>query len=184
MVLYHGSPIGGLHELKPFLSEHGKPYIYFASDPLVALFYAVKPVPKPFSFYPYGFDKDGRVTYAEYYENAFYELYHGKTGYLYVCKSLAYTENPTAINCAYVCSRPVEVDEVMIVPDLYAFYREQAEKGAFRIRPRSEISEKEMRYVLDELRKDIEKYDFKSTPHRPMSLFLQTHFPNLWEEYK
>lgn len=59
---YHGSPVGGLNELKPFLSEHGKPYIYFSSSPIVALLYAVKPVPKPFSFYPYGFDKNGAVV--------------------------------------------------------------------------------------------------------------------------
>lgn len=45
MHFYHGSPIGGLDELKPFLSEHGKPYIYFSSSPIVALLYAVKPVP-------------------------------------------------------------------------------------------------------------------------------------------
>lgn len=43
MHFYHGSPIGGLNELKPFLSEHGKPYIYFSSSPIVALLYAVKP---------------------------------------------------------------------------------------------------------------------------------------------
>lgn len=72
MPFYHGSPIGGINELKPFLSEHGKPYIYFAANPLVALLYAVKPVPKPFSFYPYGFDKNGRVVYSEYFENAFF----------------------------------------------------------------------------------------------------------------
>ncbi len=39
MTFYHGSPIGGLSELQPFLSEHGKAYIYFATNPLVALFY-------------------------------------------------------------------------------------------------------------------------------------------------
>lgn len=62
MTLYHGSPDGGLRELKPFLSEHGKPYLYFADEPLVALLYAVKPVPKPFSFYPYGF-QGGKVVF-------------------------------------------------------------------------------------------------------------------------
>lgn len=63
MEWYHGSPVGGLTELKPFLSEHGKPYLYFAEDPLVALLYAVKPVPKPLSFYPYGFAGDGGKMY-------------------------------------------------------------------------------------------------------------------------
>ena len=79
MVFYHGSPIGNLTELKPFLSEHNKPYIYFSSNPLFALLYAVKPVPKPFSFYPYGFEKDAGV-YSEYFENAFFKLYKKKVG--------------------------------------------------------------------------------------------------------
>lgn len=35
LIYYHGSPIGGLTELKPFLSEPGKPYIYFATNPLL-----------------------------------------------------------------------------------------------------------------------------------------------------
>lgn len=51
MILYHGSPIGDVTELKPFLSEHKDAYVYFASNPVVALLYTVKPVPKPFSFY-------------------------------------------------------------------------------------------------------------------------------------
>ena len=74
MTFYHGSSVGGLNELKPVLSEHGKPYVYFAGNPSVALLYAVKPVSKPFSFYPYGFDKDRSVVYSEYYENAFFDL--------------------------------------------------------------------------------------------------------------
>lgn len=80
LAFYHGSPIGGLNELKPFLSEHGEPYVYFSSSPIVALLYAVKPVPKPYSFYPYGFDENGVVVYSEYFENAFFHLYNEKKG--------------------------------------------------------------------------------------------------------
>ena len=53
MTLYHGSPVSDLKELIPQISEHGKPYVYFSSNPIVALLYAVKPIPKPYSFYPY-----------------------------------------------------------------------------------------------------------------------------------
>lgn len=182
MIFYHGSPVDGLSELKPFLSEHDKPYIYFSTEPLVALLYAVKPVPKPFSFYPYGFDKNGCVVYSEYFENAFNELYHGKTGYLYQCEDIKSAENPTVINCAYVCTRPVKVDRLTVIPDLYTFYQEQADKDKFRVKPRCEISEKEMSYVLDELRNDAEKYKLSSNPRHPMSLFLQMHFSDLWDK--
>ena len=182
MIFYHGSPVDGLSELKPFLSEHDKPYIYFSTEPLVALLYAVKPVPNPFSFYPYGFDKDGCVVYSEYFVNAFYELYHGKTGYLYQCDDIESAENPTVINCAYVCTRPVKVDRLTVIPDLYTFYQKQADKDKFRVKTRSEISEKEMSYVLNELRNDAKKYNLSSTPRNPMNLFLQAHFPDLWEK--
>ena len=182
LTFYHGSPVDGLSELKPFLSEHGKPYIYFSIEPLVALLYAVRPVPKPFSFYPYGFDKDGCVVYSEYFENAFYELYHGKTGYLYQCENVESAENPTVINCAYVCTRSVKVERVTVIHDLYAFYQKQSAKDKFRVKPCSEISEKEMSYILGELKNDAEKHNLSSTPQHPMSLFLRAHFPALWAQ--
>lgn len=124
MIFYHGSPVGGLNELKPFLSEHGKPYIYFSTNPLIALLYAVKPVPKPFSFYPYGFDKNGNIAYSEYFENAFYDLYKGKPRYLYECNDLKNIDTLTQINCAYTYTEPIIVDKETKIPDLYVFYKE------------------------------------------------------------
>lgn len=181
MILYHGSPVGGLTKLKPFLSEHGQPYLYFASNPLVALLYAVKPVPKPFSFYPYGFAKDGAVVYSEYYENAFADSYQGKRGYLYMCRDVQGTEQPTQINCAYTCVEPVKVDEVTEIPDLYAFFREQEKRGRFCIKPCREISEKELHFAMSALREDMLQYNLKEQPEHAMSVFLQKHFPQVWE---
>ncbi len=179
MILYHGSPTGGLTELTPFLSEHGKPYIYFASTPVIALLYAVKPVPKPFSFYPYGFDKNC-VVYSEYFEDAFFDLYKGKTGYLYECVDLKHVDNPTQINCVYTCIEKVKVDKVTKIPDLYVYFKEQEEKCLFRIKQRTEISDKEMQRILNELKKDIEANNLKHFPEHPMSIFIQNHFPNAW----
>lgn len=180
MTFYHGSPARGLIELKPFLSEHGKPYIYFATNPLVALLYAVKPVPKPFSFYPYGFSKDGSIVFSEYYENAFYDIYKGKKGYLYSCSDLPDMENPTQINCAYTCTEPVKIDDVSEIPDLYTFYKEQEKEGLFHIKPYHEISEKEMAFVRAELKADMDKHHLQAAPEHAMSVFIKTHFPAIW----
>ena len=65
--LYHGSNVGDLTELHPFISEHNAPYVYFSENPVVALLYAVHPTEKPVSYYPFGFDNDGTVHYSEYY---------------------------------------------------------------------------------------------------------------------
>lgn len=182
MIFYHGSSVGQLTELKPFLSEHGKPYVYFAVNPLAALLYAVKPVPKPFSFYPYGFDESGNVIYSEYYENAFYDLYKGKTGYLYECTDLKNIDNPTQITGAYTSAETVKVDKVTEVPDLYMFYKEQEKKGLFRVKQRNEISDKEINFALCELKKDAERYNLKNSPQHAMSVFIRKHFPSVWEE--
>lgn len=184
MTLFHGSPIGGLTELQPFLSEHGQPYLYFATNPLVALLYAEKPVPKPFSFYPYGFDKDGTVVYSEYFENAFYDLYHGKVGYLYECDNVTDLENPTQINCAYTTTEPVKIDRVTQIDDLYAYFTQQAEQGLFRVKRRAEISEREMGFVLGEFQNDIKDFDLKRDPQCEMSRFIQRHFPAAWNADK
>lgn len=180
MTFYHGSPLRALAELKPFLSEHGAPYIYFATDPLVALLYAVKPVPKPFSFYPYGFGKDGRVIYSEYFEDAFRALYRGRAGYLYACHDLKGLKKPTQISCAYTCSEPVRVDAVTEIPDLYVYFKEQEEKGRFLIKRRADVSDQEMRLVEASLQEDIDRHGLKALPEHAMSLFIRTHFPGVW----
>ncbi len=181
MILYHGSPVGGLRELKPFLSEHGRPYLYFADNPLVALLYAVKPVPKPFSFYPYGF-QEKTVVFLEYYENAFADIYKGKTGYLYECRNVRGAGQPTQINCAYTCTEPARVDSVTEIPDLYVFFKRQEKEGLFHIKPQQAVSEQEMHLAQEALQEDMQKYCLKAQPAHPMSIFLREHFPEVWEK--
>lgn len=173
MALFRGSPVGGLTELQPFLSEHGKLYLYFAT----------KPVPKPFSFSPYGFDKDG-VVYSEYYENAFEERYRSKAGYLCECDHVTGLDNPAQINCAYTTTEPVKIDRVTRIDDLYDYFMEQAEQGLFWVKKRAEISEKEMGIVLEEFRKDIVNFNLKHDPEHEMSHFIQQHFPSAWNADK
>lgn len=177
MLLYHGSPVADLKELKPYLSEHGKPYIYFAENPLVALLYAVKPVPKPFSFYPYGFGNDGSIVYSEYFENAFKILYDGQKGYLYECDSINNTEQPTQIKGVYTCKANVKVNRVTEINNLYEYYIDQEKSGLFKIKHFNDISEKEMNFVLDDMKNTAEQYNLKNDPCNPMSVFIKKHFP-------
>lgn len=179
MTFYHGSPIAGLTELKPALSEHGNSYVYFATNPLVALLYAVKPVPKPFSFYPYGFDSNGNVIYSEYFENAFEKIYKGKTGYLYECDNVNNAEQPTQIHCAYTCTDSVKIDRVTEISCLYEYYIEQEKSGLFKIKQFKDISEKEMAFVLEDMKNTVEHYDLRNNLDNPMAIFIIEHFPSI-----
>ena len=179
-MLYHGSAIGDLTELKPYLSEHGKPYVYFAENPVVALLYAVKPVQKPHSFYPFGFDKNGTVVYSEYFPDAFSVLYKGKTGYLYEAVNVENLETPTHIPGVYTTKEPVRVKGVTEILDLYTHFTEWMKEGLFRIKTHSEISDKEMAFVVSALKADMEKYSLKKNASHAMSRFIEAYFPAVW----
>lgn len=181
MTFYHGSPIGGLTRLEPFLSEHKKPYIYFSSTPVVSLLYAVKPVPKPFSFYPYGFADDGSVVYSEYYKNAFEDIYKGKVGYIYECDDISDAENMTQISCAYTVDEPIVIDREIKITDCYEQFKEYEKQGLFKIKPFEAVSEKEMQMVFDDLKASMIKYDLKNNPDNEMSIFIKTNFPCVWD---
>lgn len=182
MIFYHGSPVGGLNELKPFLSEHGEQYVYFTKNPVVALLYTVHPVDKPFSYYPYGFDKDGTIHYSEYYKDAFSDIYKGKQGYLYECDHIPSIGNPTQIKGVFVCKNAVKVDRKIMIPDLYDRLMEYQQQGLFRIRTFDTISEKEMQHVYDTLKQTIQKHALKQSLGNLMSRFIREHFPGVWEE--
>ncbi len=181
MTFYHGSAVGGLTRLEPYLSEHKKPYVYFSSNPVVAMLYSVKPVPKPFSFYPYGFDSKGAVIYSEYYKNAFEKIYLGKVGYLYECEDIIDAENPTSINCVCTVSRAVDISRVTEIKDCYAWFKEYEKQGLFRIKPFEDISENERKIVFEDFENYIRKYDLKNHPENEMSMFIKTNFPHIWE---
>lgn len=181
MILYHGSSIGDLTELKPFLSEHGEPFVYLSSNPAVALLYTVKPVPKPFSFYPYGFNGE-KVVYSEYYENSFEDIYKGRKGFIYECICDGNIGNPTSIKCAYACEKAVKVSRCIEIDDVYEKFTEYIENGIFDVKPLSEISEKELSFVYDDIRKTIEQYNLRECPDNPMSKFIMTNFKSIWFE--
>ena len=182
MKLYHGSPMGGLQHLEPFVSEHKKPYIYFSSNPVAALLYAVHPVEKPFSWYPYGFDSNGIVCYCEYYPDAFADIYKGKTGYLYECNLIENLKKPTNINGVYACTEAVAVDRMTEIKDIYTALLEYQNQGLFRVKLYENITEKEMRMIHEDIKKTITDYELLSKPACDMSMFYQKHFKDVWDQ--
>ena len=91
---YHASPFGGITQLKPRVSNHGIPLVYFSKkreNVLVYLSNAVEKYCKETGFLyegiyqkwgPYGFIRDGRQRLEEYYPNALISTYQGGSGYI------------------------------------------------------------------------------------------------------
>ena len=97
---YHASPVGGIRQLEPRISNHGDPLIYFSrkrENVLVYLSNAIEKYCRETGFVhqgpwqkwgPYGFDRDGIQRLEEYYPDALIKTYKGVSGYIYGAKSI------------------------------------------------------------------------------------------------
>lgn len=180
-LLYHGSSVGGLSALRPALSEHGVSYVYVSPNPVVAAFYTVHCVERPYNWFPYGLE-DGLPVYPEYYPDALADVYGSKRGYLYRCEDPGTLENPTAISQALVCREPLPVSGVEEIPDMYAWFLLRQQAGNLRIIPFSRLSEKQLAYRDRMIKGEIALHRLKDRPETGYARFLRSRFPSLWED--
>ncbi|HEY5523922.1 MAG TPA: hypothetical protein VIK26_01150 [Clostridium sp.] len=181
---YHGSSVKGLKTLLPYLSDHKQPYIYFATNPVVAVFYMIHIVERPYNWFTYGFSESGIPTYTEYYPNAMADVYSGKTGYLYECSKVDNIQNPTNINCAYVCETPMLIDKCTVFKNIYENFLEYEKQGKLIIQRYETLSLKKLSFINKVVQSEITDNNLKSNPNVDYSLFLKKHFPETWNNTK
>lgn len=167
--------------LLPHLSEHKQPYIYFATNPVVAAFYMVHIVERPYNWFTYGFSQSGIPIYTEYYPNAMADVYSGKTGYLYQCNEVNNIQNPTNINCAYVCEKPIIINKCTEYKDIYENFLEYGKQGKLIIQRYETLSKKMLSFINVQVQSEIKENNLKNNPDLSYSLFLRTHFPDIWD---
>ena len=132
MRYYHASQVKDIRVLEPRVSNHDIPLIYFSDkreNVLVYLSNAVEKVCKEARFEyngswykwgPYGFGKDKKLRFEEYYPNALEDTYKGVQGYIYSCKQiLPYKELDIKIPNAHITSQRTEVNSCEFVADAY-----------------------------------------------------------------
>ncbi|MCL2633376.1 MAG: hypothetical protein FWD34_02555 [Oscillospiraceae bacterium] len=130
-MLFHASKIPDLTILKPQISNHGKPLVYFSQkrqNVLVYLSNAIEKHCKSIGFQhigkyktwgSYGFTENGILRLEEYYPNATVDTYKGESGYIY---SVEYIKNyciQEDIPYAITSENEVAVAGCEYVPDAY-----------------------------------------------------------------
>lgn len=129
---FHASQIGKIKTLEPRISNHNIPLIYFSDkreNVLVYLSNAVEKVCKEGSFTfdglwykwgSYGFEKDGRLRFEEYYPNALEDTYKGIEGYIYSCSKIdPYQKLDIKIPNTFITAQKTTVDNCEFIPDAY-----------------------------------------------------------------
>jgi hypothetical protein len=185
MKLYHGSTIGGIKVLEPRLADHERPYIYLSTIDVVASFYIVNAVERPYYWFPYGFSKNKTPIYYELYPNALREVSEGHKGYLYEVEAEENQLKPfLQIPCAKLGTSPLNVTNCTEIPDAYEwFLRLEAEQRLIIWRYENWKPEQlESRYAVT-LEYLIRK-NMIDTPDCSYAKFVKQKLPKVWQEYE
>lgn len=178
--LYHGSSKPGIQTLIPQISEHSEPYIYFSTNIIVAAFYTVHKVGRPYNWFPYGFNEDNIPVYNEYYRNALEDVYGGQKGYIYECIKNDDMSNPTNINCAVACKNPVAVSGCIALDDVYKTLLEYEKSGLLIVKRYENMSDAEKEKIQKIIINEIISNNLLSMPDCSYSKFLKQRFPEIW----
>ena len=175
LALYHASPTKGLRELRPSVTKYfGKPkQVCLTSCLPMALLYGVRHFE-----YPYGYTREGRIYYEEYFPNALREVYGGKSASLYRC---AWREDmeTTQIPNEYVTPDPVPVLEEIPIPDVYQALLEQEGLGALKIVRYQDMTERRLAWVREAEAQTILDHDLLHE-EGPFARYLREHYPDSW----
>ena len=184
-VYYHASPIEGLTQLEPRISNHGVPLVYLSKKRENVLVYLSNAVEKfcndtGFSYAgqwhkwgPYGFDEDGCIRLEEYYPDALVSTYRGVSGYIYSVDNIFDSGYELNIPDAATSSVAVSVSGVEYVPDAYEEILKAEKDGLIRITRFEEMTENKKNWLK---RIIAEEYD-QAEDHPEYRYFLRNKFP-------
>ncbi len=184
ILLYHGSSTGGIQTLQPFTADHGKPYVYFSTSDVSAALYAARAIERPYYWVPYSYGTQGKITYTEVWRNALFEVFSGKTGYLYCCEAddKKLLRFPTHQSLR-LSPEPVPVSRADKIDDLYAWLLQREREGKLIIQRYESLSPDQLSLwhgmVLEELIENFTATD----PNNAYIRFVQEKLPAVWERF-
>lgn len=177
MTYYHGSSIGGIESLRPFVSNHEKSYVYLTHSQVLAAIYAHNPMARPNGWFTYYWGKDGQLHYEEYFDNQTEEIYAGQAGFVYACEGEF--ETLEKMPWVFLSENKVPVHSCILIPDLYAQLLQYEQEGKLVIHRWKDqspelkaIHERVLKNSLDSPRPDpaVDK-EYRD--------YVSAHFPSL-----
>ncbi len=184
MLLYHGSSIGNLQTLQPFIADHGKPYVYFSTNETAACFHAVNIVERPYYWYPYGYDPGGKIVYTELYPGAFEEAYAGKRGYLYTCDLpeetlLRFPSNPNA----RLSAAAVPVAQAEEIEDLFEWFLSREREGKLIVQRYDSLTPEVQSCWYGKVLEDLREAGGGNRADA-FSVFVRKKMPSVWARFE
>lgn len=177
MNLYHGSGVPGIERLRPFSSNHGKPYVYLTHSPILAALYAHNPLTRPNGFFTYWWGKDGMLRYDEYFENQMETIYTGQRGFVYECRG-AYPQLEK-MPWVYLSEGEIAVTDCVEIPDLCDQLLQYERDGLLIVRRWRNASEKQREIWENVVRRSLAQTDLSTPTGQEYAAYIRKHFPKL-----
>ena len=176
MTYYHCSPVSGIKLLEPKSPRlFDKPAkVYMTTLYPMVLMYGIQNYE-----YTYGYTKEKKIIFEEYFPNELETLYKGKSASLYICQPE--TVEATRIPNEAVSDRPVPVVEEIHIPDVYEAILEQERLGELVIRRHHELPEKMLEWIRKTETKIILEKNILHV-QGPMADYYRTHYPDSWAD--
>lgn len=177
MTLYHGSGVQGIPILRPFPSNHDKPYVYLTHSSILAAIYAHNPLTRPNGFFSYWWGKDGLLHYDEYFENQLEEIYSGQKGYVYECEGIY--PSLEKMPWVYLSEEPVAVTNVVEIPDLYLHLLQCEKDGLLKVQRWNQVPDRQKEIWENVVKRSLKNTDLSTPEGREYRDYVKMHFPNL-----
>lgn len=174
MILYHGSGVSNIKRLRPFASNHDKPYVYLTHSDVLATIYAHNPLTRPNGFFSYWWNKDGVLCYDEYFENQLEVIYSGKKGYVYECEG-EYSQLER-MPWVYLSEQHVPVIKCREIFNLYEQLLQYEKEGRLIVRRWHTVSEKQREIWENVVRRSLKQTDLTTRLGMEYLEYVQTHF--------
>ena len=174
MPYYHCSPTAGLTMLHPKKPEaFEKPAkVYLTTLLPMALMYSVRNYE-----YTYGYEKNGRIYFAEYFPHALEILYRGQQASLYLCTPthVESTEIPNEV----VSASAVPVVEEVPIPDAYEALLEQERAENLLI---YEVLSPAMLEWIRQVQRDEILQNGLLHANNAKAEYYRTYYPDSWND--
>ena len=177
MFLYHGSYVPGIQDLRPFASNHDKPYVYLTHSKVLATVYAHNPMTRPNGFFTYWWNRDGILCYDEYFENQMENIYAGQKGYVYVCQG-SYPQLDK-MPWVYLSEQSVPVEECLEITDIYTQLLQYEQEGLLIVRRWKDASEQQRTIWKKVVQRSLNSVDRESIAGMEYVQYVKAHFPDL-----
>lgn len=171
-MLFHASPIQGLTELTPHISNHGKPLIYFSQKRENVLVYLSNAVEKCcresgfihngsyYKWASYGFNSQGLLVLDEYWFNATAETYKGAEGYIYSVEENGSFLDFEGIPFAKISEKPVKILSCEYIPDAYDALLQAKEEGKIILTKYEDNSPKKLEWIKKVTLEEYQSEDY------------------------